>query len=185
MNIIDRRFPTSMEIANFCSPQLRALHPFLHYRKTGVWTTIDSLQSMFNFVGVDAVFTKKSDDASLFDFVDIEMINRRNADQSAIYAKTSRLSSMTWNQICSRVGSGVEELIIYLNRLRRAHACRLWNLTECPLQTLVILSSCRMILTWIEEMFVVNCPKISRLIVSFEMVALGSIWDGRIRWYEV
>jgi hypothetical protein len=64
------------------------------------------------------------------DFVQINIINVRNADNRSMRAKTSHLSSMTSGQICSYIGRGAEGSRIYLNLLRRTHACRVRILSE-------------------------------------------------------
>jgi hypothetical protein len=83
-----------MEVVNFCSPKLKAPHPFAYRRKGMARITIDGLQSLLNFMGARALLPEKFDDIFLFDFVDIDIMIIRNADKRPMPAKASRLSSM-------------------------------------------------------------------------------------------
>jgi hypothetical protein len=130
--MIDRRHPMLMEVMNFCSLQNKIPHPFVDCQKGITRINIDGLQSLLNVMGVGALLREKFDGRSRFDFVQIDIINMRNADKRQMPAECSPLSSITWNQLCSEIGSELEELIISLNFLRRPHACRVWLLFERP-----------------------------------------------------
>jgi hypothetical protein len=93
--MIDIRLPSLMEVVNFCSSQLKVLHPFVDCRKGIARIIIDGLQPVLNFMDVGALLPERFDHTSLFDFGDIDIMNVRNALQDPMSAKISRLSSMT------------------------------------------------------------------------------------------
>jgi hypothetical protein len=95
INMIDNRSPISMKVVKFSSPQPTVPHPFADCQKGIVRITRDGLQSLLNFMAVGSLLQEKFDNKSLLDFVHIDVIDIRNAEKSPMFAKTSRLSSIT------------------------------------------------------------------------------------------
>jgi hypothetical protein len=92
INMTDRRPPTSMEVVNFCSPQLNVPHPLVDCRNGIARIAIEGFQSFLNFMVAGVLLPEKFDDTSLFNFVEIDIINLRNADKRPMSVKTSQLS---------------------------------------------------------------------------------------------
>jgi hypothetical protein len=79
--MIDKMPPASVEVVKFCSLQLKVLHSFADYRNAITRIIIDDLQSLLNFMGIDALLPEKIDETSLFDFAQIDIINLRDAEK--------------------------------------------------------------------------------------------------------
>jgi hypothetical protein len=62
--MIDERFPSSMEVVNFCSLQPKVPHLFIDCRKGIAQIAIDGRHSLLNFMDFGALLPEEFDDTS-------------------------------------------------------------------------------------------------------------------------